>query len=310
MLTKIYRGLDRLRDGTLLDRLQERRHERQLTKRREWWNAHPDEPNEVEFEVQPNVRMRLNRRNTLSKLIYCEDFEWVERRFANDFLKPGDTYVDIGANVGLFTLIAASRVGASGRVVSFEPAAATFKGLLANVELNGFKQVSCNKLAVGAAQSEMDMTVSLDGFDAWNSLTSSLSQPVEAKKIITEKVSCVTWDSFAQEHDLVGKVTMMKIDVEGWEAHVLEGARQTLSRPDAPLLQVEFTDDACAAAGATCQQLYQALLDLGYKMYTYNAVQKQLTGDAMRERYPYANLIATKDPVAAEQRIQASTTGA
>src|SRR3989442_993718 len=86
----------------------------------------------------------------------------------------------------------------------------------------------------------LQMILSFDGHDAWN----TLAHPTAGKLFARETVPCMTWDELAKEHHLVGKVAMMKIDVEGWESAVLQGASETLSRPDAPVLQVEFTDQA------------------------------------------------------------------
>ena len=60
-----------------------------------------------------------------------------------------------------------------------------------------------------------------------------------------------------REGNLLGNVTMMKIDVEGWESRVLAGGKEVFTRPDAPVLQVEFTDAAAKAAGSSCRQLVQ-----------------------------------------------------
>ena len=72
-------------------------------------------------KLQPNLRIRLYGDSELCRLIYCRNFEVAEREFVNRFLRPGDVFVDVGANIGLFTLIAASRVGPTGRVIAFEP---------------------------------------------------------------------------------------------------------------------------------------------------------------------------------------------
>jgi hypothetical protein len=87
---------------------------------------------------------------------------------------------------------------------------------------------------------------------------------------------------------------MMKLDVEGWESHVLAGAKQTLSRKDAPLLQVEFADAIAASAGSSCKQIYHMIEDFGYLLLTYDPRKKELIHDPLRESYPYLNLIATK----------------
>jgi hypothetical protein len=96
----------------------------------------------------------------------------------------------------------------------------------------------------------------------------------------------------------------MKIDVEGWEAPVLEGARQSLLQRDAPVLQVEFTDEAATAAGYSCRGVYQQLEELGYRLYFFDAEQRTLVPDPIRDSYPYLNLFAVKDVDAVMRRLR------
>jgi len=296
----IKRTLIHLRDGTLFERLQQKWREYNRNRRREWWNSQIGKREELEIDINPNVKMKLYFDSKLSQLIYCKDFEWQERQFLNAFLRPGDVFVDIGSNIGLFTLIVASRVGNSGHVYAFEPYAKTYKRLLANVQLNHLTNVSCYQLALSDEETQTDMAVSLDGYDAWN----SLAQPIAGNSFAVEKVNCTTWNKFAQENNLVGWVTMMKIDVEGWEVHVLKGGYDTLSRTDAPILQVEFTEEASKSAGSSCAELYHMLEELGYQMFIYDAKLKRLIPDPVREAYPYLNLIATKQPEQIYSRLR------
>src|SRR5262249_121557 len=152
--------------------------------------------------------------------------------FLEAFLRPGDIFVDVGANIGLFTVLGAQLVGKNGEVHSFEPYPPTFARLQENVALNGLGNVRCNRMGLSGTKGEADRTVSTDGFDAWN----SLGRPYMGTALATKKVQVTTWDDYAQTHGLVGSVSLMKIDVEGWEAHVLEGGTNVLAREDAPTL--------------------------------------------------------------------------
>lgn len=253
-------------------------------------------------ELQPGLKIRLHGDSELCHLIYCRHFESNEREFLNRFLRPGDVFVDVGANIGLFTLIAAERAGPQGKVLSFEPTAKTFGRLVENVRLNNFNNVECLKLAVSESRGHVQLSQCGDGRDAWN----SLATPVLDSSFRTELVEAVDWDEFARERDLVGSVTMMKIDVEGWESRVLAGGKQFFSRSDAPVLQVEFTDEAAGAAGSSCRALYDCLQSYGYKMFLYDAGKRRLVAESKREKYPYLNLLAAKDPEFVELRLQAA----
>jgi len=283
--------LGRLRRHTLRERLQWRSKKLVRLARLAWWRSQAGKP-QVDVYIQEGARMRLYPGSFLSRLIFCEDYEMSERSFLKDFLRPGDIFVDAGANIGLFTVIASRYVGARGHVYAFEPCAETHRRLLENVRMNGLTNVSCFQAALSDHRERLDMTVSLDGFDVCN----SLAKPALGRLFASESVDSIAWDEFAGEHGLAGRVSMMKIDVEGWEAHVINGGVGTLSREDAPILQVEFSDQAALPAGSSLRKLYGALESLGYKMFIYDARNRTLIPDPPRDSYPLLNLIAAKRP--------------
>jgi len=253
--------------------------------------------------LQPGLKIRLYGDSELCHLIYCRYFEAHERHFLNRFLRPGDVFVDVGANIGLFTLIAAERVSSKGQVLAFEPTAKTFGRLVDNVQLNKLPNVECFRLALSDSRGHLQLTASKNGHDAWNSLsTVALGESGEA-----ELVEVVDWDQFARQRKLGGRsVTMMKIDVEGWESRVLEGGKEFFASSDAPVLQVEFTDAAAEAAGSSCQLLYERLQSFGYEMFVYDADNGRLVHEGRRPKYPYLNIIAAKDPEFVNLRISSA----
>lgn len=285
------KGLLHLRRHTLRERLQWRWRQRIRRKRLAWWQSQAGN-RQVEVRIQAGLRMQLYPDCYLSRLIYCEDYEPSERDFLKRFLKPGDIFVDIGANIGLYTVLAGRYVGERGHVYAFEPCAKTYQRLLANVKLNKLANVSCCQTALSDHSGCLDLTVSLDGFDACN----SFSQPVFGEQFASERVATIAWDEFAGEHSLVGRVAMMKIDVEGWETYVVEGGARTLARDDAPILQVEFNDQSALPAGTSGQRLYRTLGALGYQMSVYDAKAQTLTPHPVQDSYPWLNLIAAKRP--------------
>lgn len=300
-MNRISRGLKILQDGALLQYLKWKWREHVKHKQDMWWQSQAKIRENIEIVIQSGIKMRLYFDSKLSQILYFyPEFESQELRFLNTFLKPGDIFVDVGANIGLYTLIAASLVGLGGVVYAFEPCSKTFQRLVNNVHLNNLNNVFCHQIALSDKTSNVDMVVSLDGFDAWN----SFAQPVMGKSFASETVTSITWDGFIQEHKIAERVTLMKIDVEGWETKVLAGGREFFSRTDAPALQVEFTEQACQSAGSSCEELYHQLEELGYQMFIYDAKSRRLIPDPLRENYPYLNLIATKQPKELFARIE------
>jgi FkbM family methyltransferase len=288
-----------LYQGTLPERIREERHAYVKRRRLTWWQSQIGKKEDFIFRLQSGIKIHLYFDSRLCQLIYCYDFESNERKFLNEFLRKGDLFVDIGANIGLFTLIASYCVGQNGYVYSIEPCSKTYRRLVRNVELNGMNNVKCEQIALSDHTGQVEMNVSLDGYDAWN----SIAQPISGDVFTVESIRARSWDDFAREHKLMGRITMMKIDVEGWESHVLSGGYETLSRTDAPVLQVEFTEQASQSAGTSCQALYRQLEEFGYHMYIYDEKYKRIIPDSIRDSYPYLNLFAIKHPEEINQRL-------
>jgi len=297
------RGWAHVRNGTWPARAAWELHRLAEQRRALRWQIRSRRGTTVKVMLQPGVRLRLFTDSELSRLIYVSGFERVERQFVNALLRPGDIFVDVGANIGLFSMIAARLVAPDGRVYAFEPTERTYHRLCGNVALNRAEAIiSTHQLALSATAAILELKLAAAGMDAWN----SFGEPSVGGACQSSPVEAVAWDDFAQQHGLVGKVALMKIDVEGWESQVLAGGATTLARPDAPTLLIEFTDDAALRAGTTCASLYAQLVGLGYRMFTYNPQRRCLVPDPLRASYPYVNLVAAKVPAAVEARLLAA----
>lgn len=241
-------------------------------------------------KLERGLKLYVFPGDKLSELIVKGSFELDERILVRELLRQNDTFVDVGANIGLFTVSAAKVVGGLGRVFAFEPTESTYERLIKNVELNRLGNVCCVQMGLSSRAEHRSLNTSLDGYAAWN----SFARPTSGASFGSEEVECIPWDEFSRQHRLAGSVSLMKIDVEGWELHVLNGAQDTLIRSDAPDLLVEFTEVNALAAGTTCANVYGRLLEFGYSMYGFNTTQKILWLDPLRQDYPYVNLLATK----------------
>jgi FkbM family methyltransferase len=235
--------------------------------------------------------MKLYGDSVLCEMLYYWEFERETRSFLKAFLRPGDIFLDVGANIGLFTLIAARSVGGTGRVHAFEPASRTYERLADNVQLNQLANVTCHRLALSDSSGAAMMTIATDGHDAWN----SLGKPYMGSALENETVTTCTLDDFVQQNGLLGGISAIKIDVEGWEAHVLAGGHRTLSAPDAPLLIVEFTEQAATLAGTCCRALYDSLQELGYQMFTLGPDANAFAEISPLETFPNVNVVAAKN---------------
>ncbi len=274
-------------------------HNRWFTHRSNRWEAIRNTPGSVVCAIAPGLKMKLYGDSLLCELLYFDNFEPETRHFFEAYLRPGDTFLDIGANIGLYALVAARLVGNRGCVHAFEPCSQTFERLLDNVQINGLRNVTSHKVALSFENAKAELTLANGGFDAWN----SLGKPYMGETTGCEMVTTVTLDSFAREHSLDGRNCVLKIDVEGWENQVLAGAEQFLSGDDAPLLCIEFTQEAALLAGSSCPELYRTLERLGYRMFNISSVADEVQPFPFRETFPNVNLLATKDIDALRARL-------
>jgi FkbM family methyltransferase len=169
-------------------------------------------------------------------------------------LKPGDTYVDIGANFGLHTMLSAHYIGSEGKIIAFEPVPENLRLLRRNLKLNGFDAYSevfeCALTAEGRGDMEMTIEPGL-------SPAASLAENFEGEKIL---VPTRTLDECLDQDGSVP--TLIKIDVEGAEHEVLKGAKNTLKR--GPALLIEVHTFALPAFHSSPQQLTKYLAEFGY----------------------------------------------
>ncbi|GIV18162.1 MAG: hypothetical protein KatS3mg022_3597 [Armatimonadota bacterium] len=151
-----------------------------------------------------------------------------EERFLLSLDLLGKTVYDVGANVGIMTLFFARSVGDSGRVVAFEPHPYSYRRLNRNLRVNRLSNVTSFQCAIG------DTAAVLDLFQpSWHlsAATFDREKAVQLKEgaLIIHQVEVDSLDSLIARYHLP-LPDMVKVDVEGFEVHVLRGARETIQR--------------------------------------------------------------------------------
>jgi FkbM family methyltransferase len=238
-----------------------------------------------EHNLGDNFRINLYRDSVLSKIIY-DGFEEEELNFIKKILKKDDVFVDIGANVGLFSLIASQVVGNKGLVIAFEPTLITFNRLLENISLNNLNNIQAINCGLSNESGELNFYISDNGYDAWNSFAPSADNKLQR----TIKVNVSTLDKELKDVDKA-KIKLVKIDVEGWEKFVLKGG-EIFFNNYCPIIMVEFTDENTFNAGYSVHEIYDTMVNYGYEWYTIK--NGELIKELKRLYYPYNNLIAIK----------------
>jgi FkbM family methyltransferase len=265
----------------------------QLQKKEEkkWINLFKGE-DKVLHKLEEEIEIFLYKDSILSKLIYS-GFEDNEIKFLIKYLNDSDIFIDIGSNIGLYAICAAMKLGPNGKVIAFEPTPATFKRLLENVQINNFEErIIAKNIGLSDNRGIMKLNSFADGYDAWN----TFALPSERFKGERIEVFVDTLDLFLEKSNLpTEKISLIKIDVEGWETFVIKGAKKILTPDNSPVLLVEFTEDYTFAAGTNCYELYDLIKSYGYELYTYKSETNELIPEPKRIHYPYNNLIAIKN---------------
>lgn len=146
-------------------------------------------------------------------------------------LRPGDTVVDVGANIGTFTILAARKIGPQGRLVCVEPEPENARLLAANISRNGLTWVSRVEAALDRAPGRLKLYRS--GNPGMHSLLPRYSRSVE--------VAVQTLDEVTDRFGL-GKIDLLKIDVEGAELGAIAGGPKTLARSRQVILETHAVD--------------------------------------------------------------------
>jgi len=190
-------------------------------------------------------------------IYFLGEYEKAELKTLDHFLKEDSVFLDLGANLGLFTLHASQRIGNNGKIVSFEPFSTNNKALVHHLSDNHITNVTVEKLAVG----EQNGTITLYYDEKEANLGMVSAKPVEnAQK---EEVEIVSIDSYFQKNPL-SKVDFIKIDIEGFEYPTLLGMESTLKQ-FYPTLLIELLSDS--SVPNTGDKVESLLTNLGYKKF-------------------------------------------
>ena len=174
--------------------------------------------------------------------------------------KVGGTIIDIGANIGYYSIIASELVGNGGNIISLEPVPETFRRLLLNVL--PLSNVKAYQVACGPENGKIDIYA----FGDLVSAGSRISSPPEVNiPYHIEEVNMVKLDDFVDM-----KVDVVKIDVEGYELNVLKGMKKIItSNPNIKIL-LEVNNDLLIKAGSSPQEMFSYLKSFGLSPWDFD----------------------------------------
>ena len=172
------------------------------------------------------------------------------------FLEEGDVVYDVGANVGVYSVILAKKIGVSGKVFAFEPEKESLAKLNENARLNGLENIVLVDKALGdsAASGNLYISQTTGNFSLAN---------IYDKEAKSEPVEIVRGDDFVQQKNMpIPKA--VKIDVEGYEYLVLKGLKETLARKECKIICCEI-HVGIFSGDATEEKIFEFIKSLGFK---------------------------------------------
>lgn len=208
------------------------------------------------------ARVRADLRTPHGRRLYAYGFCEPAAGAMLSLLRPGDVAIDGGANIGLFTLMAAARVGSGGRVVACEPSPTTMALLRENVAFNGYGWVDLREVALAERPGRLHMRV----FGAGSGHSSFAPEDTSSGSEV--EVEVATLDDVAG--DLLERTSLVKLDVEGAELLALGGAPRLLERAR-PDFIVELEPEHLERQGASIGAVQALFEDAGYRGHAIRA---------------------------------------
>lgn len=209
-----------------------------------------------------NLKLKINTSWTMGFSIFWTGFhELKEFLFLNNFLKPDMVFVDVGANMGEYTLFAAKRL-TRGKVLAFEPFPKILTLLNENIRLNNFSSIQV--LPYGLSNKEGILPIhELDEMNGNEGLSTFYPGSQKIKIALN-----VPLKSFDEEFDSyqIDRIDFMKFDIEGGELPALRGAKKSIEK-FRPWVMVEINEASFRAAGYQPQDVYDFFNALSYLSY-------------------------------------------
>jgi FkbM family methyltransferase len=224
------------------------------------------EPFELKIEGMPGLKLYLDPTDEVitPTILVMGNWEAAETSWFLRTVKPGDTVVDAGANVGYYTLIGSRLVGDKGKVYAFEPEPASFELLQKNVRLNGLTNVVLERKALSNHKGTLKLFIA-----DTNKGDHRIYQP-DGDSRPSFDVEAVRLDEYFKDHKR--GIDFLKMDTQGAEGFILEGMTGLLEgRTDGPTIFMEFWPYGLKGMRTDAGALLKTLQSYKYKLYDMNA---------------------------------------
>jgi FkbM family methyltransferase len=247
--------------------------------------------------------MKLKKCNVFEKYVfyYLPDDKYIGQRVALGKYEPyetelilrqtkkGDVVVDVGANIGYYTILLADKVGKSGKVYAFEPDKISFEILVKNIKENKLKNVVVVNAAVGSKEGKLKLYKSKENFG---------DHKLYGKDKENETVKIIKLDDFLKNI----KINLIKIDTQGWEPEVIKGSEKLIQK-NKPVIFLEYSPTSYKLAKLNGKEMMKNLFKIYKKiwwidewLYIYkNLSQRKIDKVCATNKTGYADLWMRKE---------------
>ncbi|MFN0111793.1 MAG: FkbM family methyltransferase [Blastocatellia bacterium] len=218
--------------------------------------------------------------HSASRAVYFSGLpDYREMRFILDFLRPGDQFIDVGANIGLYTLLALSAVGPTGYVHSFEPNPTVVRVLNESLQLNSADNVAVHE--IGLADTEGVVAFSMTEDDCTAHIVEQSASSARTEIPIGRLDRILDSVPYA----------MAKFDIEGYEPFAIRGASRLLQEHNPPVMLIEMAGYS-ERYGITTPDFIAELEQLGYFIAIYHPDSRELQPTIRPWEIPVENVLA------------------
>ena len=219
-----------------------------------------------EISYRGNIQLKVHLDDWIQQQLYfLGDYEKPEIDYLSAFLKPGNVFIDIGANIGLFSLNASKIVGNNGKVYAFEAFPPNYKQCKENILLNNFQNIIVENKAISSQNSTMEIL--------YNEKDKNIGMASAFLKDFTSKeiVESITLDQYSSNQNIT-KIDLIKIDIEGGEFDAILGMTKVLTELK-PQVLIEINHKTLQDSGHSETEIINLLSKFNYKII------KKLSGD-------------------------------
>ena len=200
-------------------------------------------------------------------------------RFLWTNLKPGSVFLDIGAHHGIYSIVAAKKLGTNGTVVAFEPSSREYRRLRLHLRLNRLHSVRAEPLALSSATSTRTFFQITSG----DTTRGGLQPPASSDRVSEISVETTRLDDYVSRFPLQ-RVDLVKLDVEGGEREVLEGASLILKK-FRPIFICEILDATTQAWGYNAREIILILQNYGFNWFEI-CLDGSIVPHQIKDHYP------------------------